>query len=209
MTQGPGIQPGSPIEPDQESNPGEPSSTLSQELASACLELVEKYRTGEVDKIDTLIAIQQILSNHGADEENQAEFVKQALTSYLDMLDNHDAIRGAAANRTTQPARQDEPDIRDGDGDPDTGDAGLPRRGLSPPPGSELGKSKRGRSPSSDDEPDHANPKRRIDPGQFAWVIHEELEPSSLSPELRKTQAMLENFGRDPKIAKASLLNSA
>ncbi|PPQ75847.1 hypothetical protein CVT26_001223 [Gymnopilus dilepis] len=39
-------------------------------------------------------------------------------------------------------------------------------------------------------------------------VVQEENSPSNLSPELRKTIAALEHFARDPKLAKASLLNS-
>ena len=42
----------------------------------------------------------------------------------------------------------------------------------------------------------------------FAWVIRDVVELPSLPPELRQTQATLENFSRDPKYARTSLLNS-
>ncbi|KAF8956682.1 hypothetical protein BDZ97DRAFT_1925220 [Flammula alnicola] len=175
----------------------ESASVLPEGIASACSQLVEGYRTGHSEKIDTLVEIQKILSNHAAGKENQTELVKQALGSYLDMLDNHDSVREAALDQTTtQPIGPDEhvpnPDDNRAERVPGSHE-------------SEADGSKRSRSPDSEAGPDNPNPKRRIDPGQFSWVIREELEPSPLSPELRKTQSMLENFARDPKFAKASL----
>lgn len=66
---------------------------------------------------------------------------------------------------------------------------------------------KRVRSESADSEDGVA--KRKIDPNTFAWVIWDGIDPPPLSLLLLQTQATLENFSRDHKFAKTSLLNPA
>ncbi|KJA21359.1 hypothetical protein HYPSUDRAFT_140788 [Hypholoma sublateritium FD-334 SS-4] len=174
------------------------------ELAAACSELVKKYRSGEVDKVDTIIGIQALLNQHAAGEEGQNEAIKQALKSYIGMLDNHDALRSSALEHATHtfgaPGASDA-----GSDDGDRG--GLPGGDI-PATAGNLAGSKRAKSPTTDGEDDTPSPKRRIDPGCFPWVVREALEPTPLAPELRQTQRLLENFSRDLKFAKSSLLNS-
>ena len=59
----------------------------------------------------------------------------------------------------------------------------------------------------SPNSPDEALGKHNINADVFTWVIRDTVELPTLSPALRQTQATLENFSRDPKCAKTSLLN--
>ena len=122
------------------------------------------------------------------------------------MLDNHDRLREGAMERGRLPAEPDsvgrQPKIIEGE------PGNSPQIEL-PPQAEVEDASKRPRSPGPDDGPESPSSKRRIDPSRFPWLIQEEVDPAPLSLELRQTQTCLENFARDPKFAKSSLLNSA
>lgn len=180
--------------------------TVSPELTAACSALVEQYRAGGLEKIDTFVKIQDLLNEYAAGEEGQTESlsVKQALKSYLGMLDNHDALRSAAFDRASHTLRTSGTSDAGSD---DEGRRGLPGDAV-PPAARSLAGSKRARSPLTDGGDDAPNPKRRVDPGCFPWVVRETINPTPLAPELQQTQRLLENFSRDLKFAKSSLLNS-
>ncbi|KAF9471652.1 hypothetical protein BDN70DRAFT_869082 [Pholiota conissans] len=189
----------STIQSDKSLNTASNTQSISDDVTSACIKFVEKYRSGESDKVDAIVGLTSTLNRYASGKENEDELVRQALQSYVGMLDNHDAIRGRTAERPTDLTRSNE------QADPENvEEPANNRRDDSEHTASHPGhhpSSKRERSPESDDGSDNPNPKRHIDPGQFAWIIHDELEPVVLSLELQKTQKMLENFSRDLKFA--------
>ncbi|KAJ3506134.1 hypothetical protein NLJ89_g7034 [Agrocybe chaxingu] len=143
-----------------------------------------------------------ILKDHTRDDETDSALA--SLGSYLTVLDNYDRLQRAAADRghgsggTVDAGTREHMD----DGDP------LDR--TSTPSSIESGTRKRSRSLDSEDgDLGRHDGRRRIDPNVFPWNIQEELSPSALAPDLRQTLVALENFSRDLKLAKSSLLNSA
>jgi hypothetical protein len=73
-----------------------------------------------------------------------------------------------------------------------------------------IGPSKRPRSPLSDDGEDEYAKRTRLNYESLPWnkIEDSDLESSSkLSPSLQKTHSLLENFSRDAKRARSSLLN--
>ncbi|KAF8806860.1 hypothetical protein BYT27DRAFT_7256871 [Phlegmacium glaucopus] len=69
---------------------------------------------------------------------------------------------------------------------------------------------KRPRSPTSEDEDDEYARKTHLDFKALPWNVLKEADQGAatfLSPSLQKTQSLLENFSRDVKRARSSLLN--
>ena len=64
------------------------------------------------------------------------------------------------------------------------------------------------RSPTSEDEEETSSSKQKLGYKALPWVAHNEIDPPSLSPILKKTQELLENFACNPKLIKSSLLNN-
>ena len=68
---------------------------VSAEIAKSCLELVNKFRSGEKDKTITLVEIGDLIPNGpGQDDQYVA-----ALRSYHQLLDNYERYRDGAASR--------------------------------------------------------------------------------------------------------------
>ncbi|KAF5377223.1 hypothetical protein D9615_006397 [Tricholomella constricta] len=177
--------------------PGSPA-LFSSEISRLCTAVTDRYRAGEFPKSSAILLIRDILCRDGADPEADA-FVA-AFSSFIAILDGFERFRARAATRGghgpggAETAGDGEP----GDThNPDGSDDGRP--GPAPP-------AKRPRSPVSDDG-QHPS-RRRIDVSTLPWITQEEETPTTLSPDLRKTQLALENFARDLKLAKSSLTNS-
>jgi hypothetical protein len=67
---------------------------------------------------------------------------------------------------------------------------------------------KRSWSLSPDANSETGGAKKRINVSSLLWVIREQVDSPSSSVSLQQTQSTLKNFSHDPKLAKASLLNS-
>jgi hypothetical protein len=68
------------------------------------------------------------------------------------------------------------------------------------------GGNKQKRSQSIDTDDGSARQKINVD--VFTWVVHDRIDPPSLSLSLLQTLTTLENFSQDPKLTKTLLLNS-
>jgi hypothetical protein len=156
------------------------------------LTLTERFRTGVISKVSAILELQGAIPRVESDETTYLA----ALGSYMRVLDNFECIRERVAPPEFLPGRA-------------LAESQIPiqnvQESLSKVP-LQYRISAVGPSQSRQKE---AMRKRSIDTSAFAWVIRDEIEPPNLSPSLRQTQATLENFSRDLKQAKASLLNSA
>ncbi|EDR11590.1 uncharacterized protein LACBIDRAFT_324256 [Laccaria bicolor S238N-H82] len=193
----------SPEHPPQEDSTQSPA-LLPVEAVEECEKCVEEYRAGSVDKVLVFLHLQTIIGRYATND--QAGPTVQALKSYLTMLDNHDHLQEGAVERGRLPAEPN-PIGRQAktiEGKP----SNLLQVEHSPQVENED-TSKHPRSPGPDVGPESISSKRCIDLSRFPWIIQEEVDPAPLSLKLRQTQTCLENFTRDPKFAKSSLLNSA
>ncbi|PPQ87163.1 hypothetical protein CVT26_014638 [Gymnopilus dilepis] len=165
----------------------------SVQVQSQCNRVVEAYRSGQESEASSILKIQQIIADAGPSVSGGAAF--KALESYVRILDNFDSFRQSAAERGAQLAGgQEQERDQHAEGEPREEEVGAAQ--------------KRGREVADEDDEEESGQRRKVDVRQFPWVTREETSPTILSPELRKTIAALENFSRDIKLAKASLLNS-
>jgi hypothetical protein len=166
-------------------NINQPNTSLSAEIMSKCIEIMERYRSGIITKVTAILRLQSILPH------NIKTTYREALGAYIRVLDNFERIRerpipgGDLAGSRERDAGSDE--------------EGREENSI------RQNKRSRTQSPGSDD----ISTRRKIDVNLFAWVICDGIDPPSLSPSLMQTQTILENFSRDPKLAKSSLHNSA
>jgi hypothetical protein len=172
--------------PENQDENQEEEAQLSSEVTRQCIEITERFRAGTLAKVSAILELQSTIPH-----DDEPTHLK-ALGAYVRVLDNFERIRGRVEPRGVE---------GDEDGEPGAGER------EDSPGGSVAGQNKRPRSQSvgSDD----GSTKRKVDVSAFAWVIRDGIDPPSLSPSLLRTQAALENFSRDPKLAKTSLLNSA
>lgn len=165
-----------------------PEQGTNSDVAAKCIEVTERFRAGVITKVPAIIELQDIIPN---DSENPVTAIK-ALESYVRILDNVERLRDRG--------------ITDGGlGSGNNGDDEGGERDENA--GTTIEQTKRRRSHSVDTE-DESSAKRKIDVKTFAWIVRDEIDPPVLSPSLRQTQIALENFSRDIKMAKTSLLNS-
>jgi len=188
-----------------ESNIPETNTFLSTEASTICDKAVADYRQGTLSKVAALIKIQNAIAGNAGDGDTSA--VVKALGSYLAILDNFDHFRNAALGRPVEgddgPGSEDGGQHRGGGDDGDSLDSSSSSGSYQPTT------RKRARSVEEDGDDEHQSGRRRINTGAFPWVIEEDVMPAQLSTELRQTLSILENFSRDIKVSKSSLLNSA
>jgi hypothetical protein len=167
------------------------SSHFGAEVAKQCFEVVQRFRAGETSKVAAILDIQKQIPRESGDDN---KFV-QAFGSYCDMLDNFERYRSRAGERSQT---IDDPELsprREGAAGNEEQQEDVDRT------------SKRSRSPRDDDDDTHPA-KRKIDVNILPWVARDAVDANALSSSLRQTQSALENFSRDVKFAKSSLVNS-
>ena len=173
---------------------------LQREVVDKCLDIVQQFRGDKVTKSRATILLQQAIPHETLEE---ASFVS-AYESYLEMLDNFESYQRGAARRIAETGEllgAEQP----GPGEPREGECLEQRDTLA------VGPSKRARSPEGSDNDDDEYKRRvRLDYRALPWTDSDAtfITTSELSPSLQKTQALLENFSRDVKRARSSLLNS-
>lgn len=168
-----------------------PESTLTSEVSQQCTKIVEDFRLGRKDKISAILDIQASIPHESLTD---ASF-RAALKSYYQMLESFENFR----DRSTQIQ------VRSDLGDPEVeSHSGRPvwdhDQALTPEP------SKRAHSVSSDEE-EHPS-KKKVDISRFPWIRAESSLPSVDESSLRATRMALENFARDLKFSKSSVVNS-
>jgi hypothetical protein len=180
---------------------------LDNETIERCIQITDSFRIGERTKGEAYFALQSALAHNRYEPAIRIT----ALDHYIEMLDNYDQQRNAAAQRgnltqessldpiaaaATATGRVPSPDLilEHTQGRIDEEEANR--------------QDKRPRSPAPDEE--NEKPQRpKIDIKALPWVQRDEFDPPNLTTELRETLRILENISRDPKTAKASLTNSA
>jgi hypothetical protein len=173
----------------------EPTEDQRQTI-DKCTNVVQEFRSGKISKPKASLLLQQLIPH---DESNEDAFMS-AYESYFDMLDNFEQYRSGNLERINDVQRQlaGTPGIRQDhvDVQPDQG-------GFVRPP-------KRQHSPLSENGEDEYAKRTRLDYDALPWNEFEDpgVDTSTdLSPSLQKTHSLLENFSRDVKRARSSLLN--
>jgi hypothetical protein len=172
-------------------------SEKQKRTVEKCTSIVQEFRTGSISKHKASWLLQKAIPQDDITEE---QFLSD-YESYFDMLDNFERYQNGNVNRlddvhqrlTEYPANE-------------RGIADEQRASAGP-----VGASKRPRSPVESDTGEDEYAKRtRLNYDALPWNEPEDsiFGPSStLSPELQKTYTLLENFSRDAKRARTSLLN--
>src|ERR1700678_220220 len=161
-----------------------------------CTSIVQEFRAGHLSKSKAALLLQQAIPHDDPDDE----VFLSTYESYFDMLENFERYRDGNVRRVDEVQQQL---------------AGTPAveqdsPGEQPDQTILTGALKRQRSSSADDEDDEYVKRTRLDFDTLPWNETESPNlgiSSSLSPALQKTQSLLENFSRDVKRARSSLLN--
>jgi hypothetical protein len=173
------------------------SSELSEEhrqTVERCTNIVQEFRTGSISKPKASWLLQRAIPHDGVDEDR----FLSSYEPYFDMLDNFERYRNSNADRigSVQQRLSGSPN-------------GEPAAAEDQPNPTDVARpSKRPLSPQSGDEEEYSK-RIRLDYDSLPWNEPEDFDlgPSSLSPALQKTHTLLENFSRDAKRARSSLLN--
>jgi len=164
---------------------------LDPQVSKKCIEIAQEFRIGRRTKVSALLEIQKTIPR----ESDSDEHFHVAFGSYSKMLDGFQRYRESAADRSRQsgfdPGREGTLDP------PEPGDAHK----------EPVGAPKRSRSVQSEDESDHPS-KRKVDLSKLPWVEADSQGSSTVSESLRLTQSALQNFARDLKYTKSSVINS-
>jgi hypothetical protein len=168
-------------------------SETQKQTVDRCTSIVQEFWSGKISKPRASILLQQSIPHDDASEES----FSSTYESYFDMLDNFERYRSGNAQRVDEVRQQLA-------GPPATGRDVVDGQPIQTLP---VGSFKRQRSVSPDSEDEYAK-RTRLDFDALPWNDTEDLGPStSLSPALQKTHSLLENFARDVKRARSSLLN--
>jgi hypothetical protein len=174
-------------------------SELSEEqrlTVDKCTNIVQEFRTGSISKPKASWLLQQAIPHDGTNED---QFLS-VYEPYFAMLDNFERYQSGNVDRIDDVRQQL---AGQSAGEQSTND--NQRTSLDP-----VGTTKRPLSPSSDSGEDEYTKRTRLDFDSLPWNESEgpDLGPTtSLSPALQKTHSLLENFSRDAKKARSSLLN--
>jgi hypothetical protein len=197
MSQNEGASSSSATRPSQNSDGPPELSEEQKRTVEKCTGIVQEFRTGSISKPKASWLLQQAIPRSDDSEER---FLSD-YEPYFDMLDNFERYQQGNVGRfddvhqrLTGHLANDGQDVTD------------EQRVTAGP----VGTSKRPRSPESDTGEDEYTRRTRLDYDTLPWNEPEDsiFGPSStLSPELQKTQSLLENFSRDAKRARTSLLN--
>jgi hypothetical protein len=219
MTQNVIPAPNNPLRPRSQTQNTDTSglTPINTDTINRCIQVTESFRIGDLTKAEAFLGLQTILCAKGYDEA----VVVKALDDYIGMLNNYDQHRRAAAAQgrsqnnpllgqvahggieSDQPSAQVTPD------QPVQESATIGIQPSSDEIEEETRRqTKRPRSPASDDENEPSS-RPKIDLKALPWVQKDELDPPTLSCDLRETLQILDNIARDPKVAKISLVNSA
>ena len=182
------------------------SSAFTPELSEGqrqavekCTNIVQDFRSSKITKSKASLLLQQSIPHDDPDDDSFLSVYE----SYFDMLDNFEHYRDGNIGRIDEVQGQLA----------GTADAGVVEQDVTheqPAQAGTVRPSKRPRSPSSESEEDDYARKTRLDFDALPW--NESEDPSldssmDLSPSLQKTHSLLENFSRNVKKARSSLLN--
>jgi hypothetical protein len=174
----------------------ESHSSLAPEVSQKCLEIMQEFRTGNRDKASAILEIQDAIP-HESSSDSQ---FRAAFGSYCRMLDNFERFRESAADHADRGENRGEPSGQHNEDTPPAVD--------NDESGQLITKSnKRCLSPEAYDDTSHPS-KRKVDISSLPWLSETTNQPPEISPSLKETQSLLENYSRDLKWTKATLVNS-
>ena len=173
----------------------ESNSSLPAEIVSDCELVVEGFRKGSSSKVAAFLQIQGLLVSHNATVSDES--AAAALQSYLAILDNIEKFRNPTPPGTPVRPRRDS-----------GGSTGQSLGGDSDSAIDQSARTSKRELSSEADEESGSPTKRRLDIHRLGWTIRSNLNPPALSIELRQTNSLLENYGRDIKLAKSLLVNT-
>ena len=173
-------------------------SDEQKQTVERCTGIVQEFRTGQISKSRAALLLQQTIPH---DDFNDEEFLS-IYEPYFDMLENFERYRRGNVQQTDEIQRRLDatPDVEH---DPHTFDEQPDEAVI-------ARASKRQRSLSTDGPDDEYTRRTRLNFSALPWNEEEgagQDRSSTLSPALQKTQSLLENFSRDVKRARSSLLN--
>ncbi|KAF5387588.1 hypothetical protein D9757_006614 [Collybiopsis confluens] len=157
---------------------GKQSDSAESTLRRSCMALTKEFENGDISKASALLKICALLAAANFLDNNAQS---SSFEFYVDILDTIHAELSESAGK---------------------GKISDPTRNTV----NQASSNKREKLPDesdNDEEPHSSRPK--IDIAALPWSSH--TSSVQLSPELEKTQVILENFSRDPKLVKASILS--
>ena len=174
------------------------SSELSEEqkrTVERCTNIVQEFRAGSITKPKAAWMLQRAIPHEDVDE---SQFLS-TYEPYFDMLDNFDHYRSSNVDRTSEVQQQLS----------ESHDNGPSSVGIPPGAADVVGPIKRPSSSQSNIGDGEYAKRTRLDYDSLPWndTAEPEYGPPSLSQSVQETRALLENFSRDPKRARSSLLN--
>ncbi|KAF5383939.1 hypothetical protein D9757_007395 [Collybiopsis confluens] len=157
---------------------GKQSDSAESTLRRSCMALTKEFENGDISKASALLKIRALLA--AADFlDNNAQ--SSSFEFYVDVLDTIHAELSESAGK---------------------GKVSDPTRDTV----NQSSSNKREKLPDESDDDDGPHSSRpKIDIAALPWSSR--TSSIQLSPELEKTRVILENFSRDPKLVKASILS--
>jgi hypothetical protein len=178
------------------------TQTVGEKLAADCLAIVQLHTVGD---ISFSVALVRLTSTIGAVPLEEDE-VELTLTTYIDMLRQHERRRDDAERRAGGGAAGDAPGAQAATGGQVDHAAGAP-----------APKSKRARTGeegASDEEPDAVDDDaiddllrtRKVPRSALPWAQREQITLALLPPSVIETRNLLSIYSDDPKRVLANLL---
>jgi hypothetical protein len=162
-------------------------STLSSDVSQRCTKIVEEFRLGNKDKLSAILDVQASIPHQSLDDST----LRSAMRTYLNMLESFETYRDRSGHHPNY--------------DRDVSEAGgMGHRDEQQAVPVEP--TKRPHSAASSDE-EHPS-KRKVDVSVFPWTSSGIRLSGANELSLRTTRAALENFARDLKFSKSSVVNS-
>jgi hypothetical protein len=177
---------------------GEPVSEaagplIQPDVVERCEKVVQEYRLGNVDKTTAILELTRAIPN----DADKRELFDRAFRSYCSMLDSFERFREGAREKAPVPV------TTNGTQPSDTQESSAQ---IDLQAGGSAAADKRARS--SEPEEDAHPSKKRVDVNQLPWLAGSKLAAANLPESLRVTQSLLENFSRDPKYTKSTIVNA-
>ena len=165
------------------------NATASQE----CLVITDLYCSGSISKAAAILQIQLHLNT----EDSHFE---ESLESYIRILENFEQFHNDASVWGQLTARPEIPSNDEHDVENER-EASIETQLVK--------QNKRHKSLSPDAEDNIEQLKQKVNFKALPWIPQDELDLPMLSPMLKRTQELLENYSWDPKFIKSLLLNNS
>jgi hypothetical protein len=165
----------------------EVEGNIDPDINKQCLDVIERFKTGQLEKLDTFFELQCIIPS-----DVISGTYKNAFKSYMQMCEGFERYWKDARSHTEVTLGGSLHEIRPEEIHEISGHSVGSKHQID----------------ADTDEEDPNTPRKRVDVTLLLWVVSEEKDPVNLSESLKLTRTMLENYSRDLPYARNSLLNS-